>query len=359
MKEKLLKNTIKSLIDNKYALIPGSNLRHLISINESPNFIGRSFNTFDNLKTMWDATVSQMNEFGKPVYADKRSLVSYYSASNNRRTSGKLSSIEYIDPTTIGDPSYHRVHKAWSIEADEHIILKEMRLLMFHILQQVLNNNDSNSNNNSNNINNRKDGYGNVNIDKYEAMQTAYRVTKNINTNEIGDPGPEGVHQDNCVLTSITMINRNNLTPSSAINRIWTLNQPYGKSKALDLKSERLLYQSVLDNTLDTLILLDREVKHEVTSIEPADKRQAGVRDVLTYEIRMKTDTTIDRHDNIDTCKRVQESCHNSNYNINNCSDTSNGFRDEKEEEEEKCGQPGRLEAALWSQVERSLVTGL
>ena len=46
------------------------------------------------------------------------------------------------------------------------------------------------------------------NINNFEAMQTAYRVTMNLNTNEDGDPGPEGVHQDSCVVTAISLINR-------------------------------------------------------------------------------------------------------------------------------------------------------
>ena len=66
---------------------------------------------------------------------------------------------------------------------------------------------------------------------------------------------------------------------------------PCGKPAAADLRSARLLATHTLREPLDTLLLLDRKVKHEVGPIEQED-RAAGdaIRDVLTFEVRRAGD---------------------------------------------------------------------
>ena len=112
-------------------------------------------------------------------------------------------------------------------------------------------------------------------------MQTAYRVTF--------DPGPEGVHQDSAVLTAVILINRVNCKNKSAVNRIWSLDQKYGKPTTKDLSSDRLLYEICMMELFDTILFLDRKVKHEVTKLEKlVEYEDVLLRDVLTFEIRKK-----------------------------------------------------------------------
>jgi len=118
----------------------------------------------------------------------------------------------------------------------------------------------------------------------YEAMQTAFRVVFDMQADEDGDPGPEGVHQDSADVTAILLVGRDNV--QGGVNRVWTLDQPSGKSCDADLTSGRLLLETTLLHPMDMLILCDREVRHEVTSVAPQDAMHRALRDVLTYELR-------------------------------------------------------------------------
>ena len=72
-----------------------------------------------------------------------------------------------------------------------------------------------------------------------------------------GDPGPEGVHQDNCELTAVVLMDRRNVA-SGGGNRVWTLDQGFGKPDATDAATPRLLTSLTLLEPLDTLFVLDR-----------------------------------------------------------------------------------------------------
>ena len=75
----------------------------------------------------------------------------------------------------------------------------------------------------------------------------------------------------------------------SAVNRIWSLDQKYGKPTTKDLSSDRLLYEICMMELFDTILFLDRKVKHEVTKLEKlVEYEDVLLRDVLTFEIRKK-----------------------------------------------------------------------
>merc|ERR1719174_1233135 len=87
--------------------------------------------------------------------------------------------------------------------------------------------------------------------DRCEAMQFAYRVTFDPTDRQVvnGDPGPEGVHQDDAVLTAIMLMGRENCTETSGMNRIWTLDQPCGKTDGCE---DHLLGNVVLKDRFDS-----------------------------------------------------------------------------------------------------------
>jgi hypothetical protein len=188
-------------------------------------------------------------------------MVSYFNHLGIR-VSGPETSTEFIDPTTVGDVSKTRTHRAWPAAADAEPVLAALRAFLFSLHPTA-------------------SGEG---LALSDAMQTAYRVTFNASGVEDGDPGPEGVHQDSADLTAITLIGRDNVLGGA--NRVWTLDQPCGKSSHHDVASGRLLLECTLLEPLDTLIVCDRMVKHEATSIAPEILSEKAVRDVLTYEIR-------------------------------------------------------------------------
>jgi hypothetical protein len=78
-----------------------------------------------------------------------------------------------------------------------------------------------------------------------------------------------------------------------------------GKPTAADIASPRMLHEVVLRERFDTLLVLDRKVKHEALPIQvahaegqaggvaSADPRAVAVRDVLTFEVRTAADSLL------------------------------------------------------------------
>ena len=242
------------LLKNNYAFVCSESMKELLTLE-------RERDDNDRISHFWELAVPQRDEKDSQVYPDKKSMVSYYN--HVSRTSGLDHSIEHIDPTTEHDVSFYRIHKAWPEEADDNEVMTKIRSFVFSILGAVI---------------------GVDTLSQYEAMQTAYRVTKGPGAN--GDPGPEGVHQDSADLTVVMLIGRDNV--DGGVNRVWTLDQDYGKPKESDMKSERLLLEHTLKDSFDTLLILDRNVKHEASSIFPMSGSAPAIRDVLTFEVRLK-----------------------------------------------------------------------
>lgn len=227
------------------------------------------------------------------VYPYKGTLVNYYRwdttapAFNSCRAtrldcgerggSGSGHSVEHIDPTTvspIGDDgaraSHFRVHRSWPPAADGHGVLVALQRLLFDVIARpsALRWSDDPA--------------------AFEAMMTAFRVRRG-GTGRFahGEPSPEGVHQDSAELTAIILVERRNVAPPSGGNRVWSLEQPCGKASAADAASSRLLASLTLLERFDTLLVLDRAVKHEGRPLAPGpDEHAEAVRDVLTFEVR-------------------------------------------------------------------------
>ena len=117
---------------------------------------------------------------------------------------------------------------------------------------------------------------------------SGFRVRRSTALDLDGDPSPEGVHQDSAVLTAIVLMRRSNVQSDSGGNRVWSLSQPSGKPEPGDAERPgRLLANVLLEQPLDTLIVLDRKVKHEGLPIQVANASAGdAIRDVLTFEIR-------------------------------------------------------------------------
>ena len=278
---KTVDEVVLSLVQNKYVFIPARDMRSHIGIDDLNGEEAEA--EIKLFMRFWDDCAPQIDEKGNEVYPFKTSLVSHYcpipdirdggSAEAFERISGVRTSIEHIDPTTEQDPtvSYYRLHKAWNMQsADCNTILSNIkRFLMWKVLPKVLQTEDPGGS-----------------IYDYAAMQTAYRVTH--------DPGPEGVHQDSAVLTAVMLVKRMNCDQRSAVNRIWSLEQSCGKPTIEDLSSARLLYETTMLDLFDTILLLDRRVKHEVTRLEKEIASEETLqRDVLTFEIRKRQHVSV------------------------------------------------------------------
>ncbi|GMH76764.1 hypothetical protein TrRE_jg2006 [Triparma retinervis] len=107
-------------------------------------------------------------------------------------------------------------------------------------------------------------------------------------SDSVGEPSPEGVHQDGCELGCITFVDRDNVLPPTGANRVWGLEQPVGKAGGGD---RNLLDGKVLGEYFDTFVFLDRHVKHEATAFEARDEGRDATRDVIvTFARRPRKD---------------------------------------------------------------------
>jgi hypothetical protein len=271
----------RALQADKYAIIPAAAMARLLGEWGAADV--------ETTRCFWSECVAQRDENGTAVYPNKTSLCSFYSA-GGPRVSGPQFSIEYIDPTTVHEVSNFRVHGAWPAVADEDPTLRALRAIVFHILGGVLAGPAvASRGNRSEQLRAAPPAppapaTATSLVAEYEAMQTAYRVVNSATAD--GDPGPEGVHQDSSDLTVVVLLGRDNVR--GGLNRVWTLDQPCGKPSAADLarRGDRLLAEVTLTQPLDALVMLDRLVKHEATSIAPVDPTRPAVRDVLTFEVR-------------------------------------------------------------------------
>ena len=83
---------------------------------------------------------------------------------------------------------------------------------------------------------------------------------------EFRSPTPEGIHQDNTEISSVTLIGRYNVT-SGGESRLWNLDTPTGNYNEDDFKVGKMNGNLILNHALkdpwETLFFNDRQLKHE------------------------------------------------------------------------------------------------
>lgn len=272
------------LARDKFALIRAADMKALLAQ------LGAA-EELSALSAFWESTEPQRDEQGKEVYPFKGTTTSYFAlqSSEDAFNMSRVThpnwpagrTIEKIDPTTVHEVSYHRVHRAWPPDAERNSIFQAIHRLVYEVVASP----------------SAIEWQGGVEEvgggDRHlEVMTTAFRVKKSDDPNSPlahGEPGPEGVHQDACDLTLIVMLRRHNLAPAPSSNRVWHLSQPSGKPSAADVAnaSGTLLAAPMLLEPFDTLLVLDREAKHEACPFDVAPGRPDSVaeRDILTLEV--------------------------------------------------------------------------
>lgn len=128
----------------------------------------------------------------------------------------------------------------------------------------------------------------NLNMDHNVTLgdQFLVRITRTKDMDESFSPTPEGIHQDNVEIVSVTMIGRYNVT-SGGESRLWKLSAPTGNYKKSDYLCGKMDHHLILRHTLtdpwETIIHNDRKMKHEATIL---DGPRPCVRDVIVNLIR-------------------------------------------------------------------------
>lgn len=110
-----------------------------------------------------------------------------------------------------------------------------------------------------------------------------------------GEASPEGVHSDGTELLLVTFVGKGNVKPRTARTRIWKNTQPLGKYDNCILGTpgcingydpSKLLLDFALSDVFETIILLDRKVKHEVTPTVRLDPKKEARRGVFIMMAR-------------------------------------------------------------------------
>jgi len=101
---------------------------------------------------------------------------------------------------------------------------------------------------------------------------------------EAYSPTPEGIHQDNTEVSSVTLVGRRGVARGGE-SRLWSLATPTGNYKEAELagRQDGLLLNHVLTQPYETLYFNDRKVKHEARAF---DGSRPCSRDVIVNFIR-------------------------------------------------------------------------
>jgi len=96
-------------------------------------------------------------------------------------------------------------------------------------------------------------------------------------------PTPEGVHQDGASVVIVTYINSKNLAPRAGESRVYSKDQaggPLSRTTSVEARQITRLAERNLVTPFETILLNDREVKHDNKPLELFDPSQSGFRDV-------------------------------------------------------------------------------
>lgn len=96
-----------------------------------------------------------------------------------------------------------------------------------------------------------------------------HQIRINASRHEVGKPTPEGVHRDGHDYVAHVLIGRRAVT--GGVTRLYS---PNGE----------LVYSACLGESMESILLDDRALRHDVTPIAPADPAATGHRDVLLLD---------------------------------------------------------------------------
>lgn len=114
---------------------------------------------------------------------------------------------------------------------------------------------------------------------------TAVPIRTTTTPDLVGEPALEGVHADGVDFTMTTFINGSNMTASSAQTLLHTNEQKNATAHCNTLPEYHVAkYQH--RNFLDTLLFLDHELKHSLSSVQPADATKDSHRDMIVFVTR-------------------------------------------------------------------------
>ena len=118
--------------------------------------------------------------------------------------------------------------------------------------------------------------------------QILIRTSRYPQEEDFVSPTPEGRHQDNTEISSVTMIGRYNVTGGGE-TRIWDITAPTGNYDEEEFRRGEMDDKLILDHTLadpwETVYFSDRKFKHEARAVT-GEGPGPWVRDVIVNFVR-------------------------------------------------------------------------
>ena len=130
----------------------------------------------------------------------------------------------------------------------------------------------------------------NINIDNEITIddQILIRTSRFPSQGSHVSPTPEGRHQDNTEISSVTMIGRYNVTGGGE-TRLWDITAPTGNYNEEEFRrgemDDKLILNHSLTQPWETVYFSDRKLKHEARAVT-GEGTGPWVRDVIVNFIR-------------------------------------------------------------------------
>ena len=117
--------------------------------------------------------------------------------------------------------------------------------------------------------------------------QALIRIQRDVAKHDVSfSPTPEGIHQDNTEVSTVTLVGRYNITEGGE-SRLWRLEALTGNYDEEDFKAgkmeDNLLFNQALEDPWETLVFNDRKIKHEARAFSGG---KTTTRDVIVNFMR-------------------------------------------------------------------------
>lgn len=121
--------------------------------------------------------------------------------------------------------------------------------------------------------------------DPLKWVSTVFQLRTLTSPGLVGEPAKEGVHADGVEHTMTTFMKSTNMTSGSAISQIHNNDQITGTPWD-QVDEKHIVGQHQHTRFLDTLLIVDTELKHSVSSVVAHDPKRDALRDMIIFFTR-------------------------------------------------------------------------
>ncbi|MCP3981064.1 MAG: 2OG-Fe dioxygenase family protein [bacterium] len=127
-----------------------------------------------------------------------------------------------------------------------------------------------------------------LDYDSQQRVSTVFHLRTITTPKLVGEPAAEGVHSDGVDHTMTTLLGLDNITGDSAVTHVHDPRQKNGL-RWDEVDEDLVLGRHQHRHFLDTLLIVDHELKHTVTPVGAEDPKSRATRDMLILFTRHPT----------------------------------------------------------------------